>query len=80
MSENNIRVYKTPNGPQVYLGNLRIHHWQGGLVSAIIGGLGLIFDNDKNRRSLYGGLLIGGSLVFLDDLPDFLKLVNELKK
>jgi hypothetical protein len=80
MTENAIRVYNTPNGPQVYFGTVRIHHWQAGLASAVIGALGLRFDDDKKRKNLYGALLIGGAVAFLDDLPDFIKFIDDLLK
>jgi hypothetical protein len=78
--ENAIRVYNTPNGPQVYLGMVRIHHWPIGLTSSIIGALGLLFDDDKKRTNLYSALLIGGAIAFLDDLPDFITFINDLLK
>lgn len=80
MTENAIRVYNTPNGPQVYVGKIRIHHWHAGLSSAIIGALGLIFDDDKKRKNLYSFLLIGGTVTFLDDLPDFIAFIDDLLK
>jgi hypothetical protein len=79
MTENQLKVYNTPNGPQVYVGNVRIHHWPAGLTSAIIGGAGLLFDN-KKRSDLYTSLLLAGGLAFVDDLPDFLKFIDGLKK
>lgn len=80
MTENAIRVYDTPNGPQVYLGDIRVHHWQAGAASAIIGGLGLLFDDNKNRKDRYGALLLGGILIFLHDLPDFVAFMDDLLK
>jgi len=80
MNENAIRVYNTPNGPQVYFGNVRIHHWHSGLASAIIGGLGLLFDDNKKRKNLYDVLVIGGAIAFLDDLPDFIEFIDDLLK
>jgi hypothetical protein len=80
MVENSIRVYNTPNGPQVYFGTVRIHHWPIGLTSAIIGALGLLFDDNKKRTNLYSALLIGGAITFLDDLPDFITFIDDLLK
>ena len=80
MAENAIRVYNTPNGPQVYFGTVRIHHWEAGLATAIAGGLGLLFDDSKKRKNLYDVLVIGGVLAFLDDLPDFFKFLDDLLK
>jgi len=80
MTENTIRVYNTPNGPQVYFGTVRIHHWHAGLASAAIGALGLLFDDNKKRKNLYGVLLIGGAIAFLDDLPDFITFIDDLLK
>lgn len=80
MAENGIRVYDTPNGPQVYLGNIRIHHWQAGAASAIIGGLGLLLDDNKRRKDRYDTLLLGGILIFLHDLPDFVAFMDDLLK
>ena len=80
MTENAIRVYNTPNGPQVYFGTVRIHHWHVGLTSAVIGALGLLFDDSEKRKDLYSALLIGGTITFLDDLPDFLTFIDDLLK
>ena len=80
MTETEIQVYTTPNGPQVYFGTLRIHHWPLGLTSALIGSLGLLFDDNKKHTNRYTSLLIGGTLAFIDDLPDFIKFVDNLRK
>jgi hypothetical protein len=80
MTENTIRVYNTPNGPQVYFGNVRIHHWHVGAAATLIGALGLLFDDDKKRTNLYRTLLIGGAIVFVDDLPDFITFIDDLLK
>ena len=79
MDSNAIRIYNTPKGPQVYFGSLRIHHWPIGLASAILGVLGLLFDDDNNHGKYYTGLFIGGVLTFLDDLPDFLAFIDNLQ-
>jgi hypothetical protein len=80
VSENQLKVYNTPNGPQVYIGNVRVHHWQAGIVLAIIGGAGLVFDDNKKRSDFYTSLLLDGAATFIHDLPDFLKFIGELKK
>lgn len=80
MTENAIRVYNTPNGPQVYFGNIRVHHWEAGAVSAIIGALGLLLDDNKKWKNLYVALLIGGTIAFIDDLPDFVAFMDDLLK
>jgi hypothetical protein len=80
MTENPVRVYSTPNGPQVYLGNVRTHHWQSGAMSAIIGAAGLLLDDNKKRSDMYTSLLLGGTLTFLHDLPDFLQFLDDLRK
>lgn len=77
-SEEQIKVYNTANGPQVYVGGVRIHHWPMGATSAIIGTLGLLFDDNKSRKGFYRSLAIAGTLAFLDDLPDFKKFVDNL--
>lgn len=79
-TENQIQVSNTPNGPQVYVGGVRIHHWPLGATSAIIGALGLLFDDNKSRRGFYGSLAIAGTLAFLDDFSDFKKFVDNLGK
>jgi hypothetical protein len=80
MTENAIRIYNAPGGPQVFVGGVRIHHWQAGLASAVIGGLGMLFDDNKKRKNLYDVLIIGGAIAFLDDLPDFVKFLDEVLK
>jgi hypothetical protein len=80
MTDNAIRIYDTPNGPQVFVGNVRIHHWQAGAAAAVIGTLGLLFDDDQKRKNLYDVLVIGGAVAFLDDLPDFIKFIDDLLK
>jgi len=77
--QNSFRIYNTPKGPKVYFETARIHHWSIGLLSAIIGGLGLMFDDEKKREDFYLFLVIGGVTAFLDDLPDFISYVNSLK-
>ena len=78
--ENAITVYDSPNGPQVYLETVRIHHWPTGLTASIIGAIGLLFDDNQKRTNLYSSLLIGGAITFLDDLPDFIKFIDNLQK
>ena len=80
LSENLIRIYRTPQGPQVYFGDLRIHHWPMGLASAIIGVLGLIFDDNDDRRDYYTTLFLGGAIIFIDDLPDFITFIRGLQE
>jgi hypothetical protein len=80
MTENAIRIYNTPNGPQVYFGTVGIHHWHVGLASAVIGALGLLFDDNEKRKNIYDFLLVGGTITFLDDLPDFIRFVDDLLK
>jgi hypothetical protein len=80
MNESAIQVYNTPNGPQVYVGNVRIHHWQAGAASAAIGALGSLLDDNKNHKKIYDALLIGGILAFLHDLPDFIKFMDDQLK
>lgn len=80
MTENPVKVYETPNGPQVYVGNVRIHHWQAGAASAIIGIGGLLLDDNKKRSDLYTSLLLAGALAFVHDLPDFLQFLDEHRK
>jgi hypothetical protein len=71
-----IRIYDTPKGPHVYLGDVRVHHWIVGLGTAFVGTLGLIFDRNKRRRPLYLLLCLGGFIAFLDDIPDFVSFVE----
>lgn len=80
MTENVIRVYNTPNGPQVYFGNVRIYQWQAGAAAAVIGALGLLLDDDKKRKNFYDFLVVRGTRAFFDDLPDFVTFINELLK
>ena len=80
MPQTSIRIYNTPKGPQVYFGVFRIHHWPIGLMSAVIGALGLFLDDNKNRRNLYTSLLLGGTIVFIDDLPDFITFIRNLQE
>ena len=81
MSQNDlIRIYNTPKGSHVYFGDVRVHHWTGGLIATIIGTLGLFFDEDKDRRPFYMALLVGGVVAFLDDLPDFMLFLETLQE
>ena len=80
MSENLIRIYNTPKGPQVYFGAIRIHHWPVGLTSTIIGALGLIFDDEDDHKKYYMALFLGGVITFIDDMPDFLTFIRDLQK
>ena len=80
MSENSIRVYNTPQGPRVYFGAFRIHHWPVGLVSAIIGALGLVFDDNDDHTNYYMTLFLGGVVTFIDDLPDFVTFIRGLQE
>lgn len=72
-----VRIYNTPKGPQVYAGDFRIHHWMAGLVTAGIGVLGLLVDENKKRRGFYFLLCLAGTIAFLDDLPDFVSVLQE---
>ena len=65
-----LRVFQTSKGPQVYLGNTRIHHWIPGVILGSLGLLGLLLDDDKRNRPQYIGLSLIGALLILDDLPD----------
>ena len=80
MTEKTLQVVNTPNGPQVYLSNIRIHHWQAGAVSATIGLLGLLLDDKSKNRNFYTALTLAGTMAFVDDLPDFLNFVDSLRK
>jgi hypothetical protein len=60
---------------------VRIHHRQAGAAAAaLIGTLGLLFDDDKKHKNFYDVLVIGGALAFLHDLPDFIKFIDDLLK
>ena len=72
-----MRIYNTPKGPHVYFADFRIHHWTAGLVAAVIGALGLLFDKNKKRRGFYFLLCLAGSVAFLDDFEDFASFVEE---
>lgn len=78
-NEESLKVYNTSNGPQVYVEGMRIHHWPIGATSAIIGALGLLFDDNKSRRGLYSSLAIAGTLAFVDDIADFKKFIENNK-
>ncbi len=80
MTDNAIRIYDTPNGPQVFVGNVRIHNWHAGAVTAVIGTLGLLFDDNEKRKNFYDALVVVGAVAFLDDLPDFIKFIDDLLK
>jgi hypothetical protein len=67
-----IKIYTTPRGPHVYIGDLRVHHWVAGLIISGIGISGLFLDKNKDRRAFYCLLYFGGLVIFLDDLPDFI--------
>lgn len=71
-----IRVFQTPKGPQIYLGNARIHHWMPGVVLGGLGLLGLLLDDDKRNRPLYIGLGLIGALLVLDDFTDFFSFLQ----
>jgi hypothetical protein len=71
-----VRIYSTPKGPHVYFGDHRVHHWTVGLIATVVGALGLIFDKNKNRKPLYAILCVGGTIAFLDDLPDFIHFLE----
>ena len=77
MSETSlIRIYNTPKGPHVHIGDIRVHHWTVGMASATLGILGLIFDNNKKHRAFYVMLSVVGIIAFIDDLPDFLDFLG----
>ena len=71
-----IRVYQTPRGPHVYLGNSRIHHWMPGVILGGIALLGTVLDNNKKNREKYAVLGLVGALLVLDDLPDFVSFLK----
>lgn len=71
-----IRVFQTPKGPHVYLGNSRIHHWMPGVILGGIAILGAIFDTDKENRRKYAALGLIGALLVLDDLPDLISYLQ----
>jgi hypothetical protein len=64
------------NGPHVYLGNARIHHWMPGIIIGGIALLGATFDDNKENRQKYAVLGLVGSLLVLDDLPDFISFLQ----
>lgn len=80
MSENSIRIYNTPQGARVYFGAFRVHHWSVGLLSAIIGALGLFFDDNDDHTNCYIALFLGGVVTFIDDLPDFITFIRDLQE
>ena len=51
-----------------------------GLVSAIIGALGLIFDDNDDHTNCYMALFLGGVVTFIDDLPDFITFIRDLQE
>ena len=71
-----VQVFQTPNGPQVYLSNARIHHWMPGIMLGGLGLLGLLLDDKKQNRPKYILLSLIGALLVLDDLPDFLSFLE----
>jgi hypothetical protein len=71
-----IRIFQTPKGPHVYLGNARIHHWMPGIIIGGIALLGATFDDNKENRQKYAVLGLVGSLLVLDDLPDFISFLQ----
>ena len=75
--ESLIKIYDTPKGPHVYVGDFRLHHWIPGLVAAVIGGLGLLFDKNKKRKGFYFLLCLAGSVAFIDDLDDFMSFLED---
>jgi len=71
-----IRVFQTPKGPHVYVGNSRVHHWMPGIILEGIALLGAIFDDNKENREKYAALGLVGILLILDDLPDFISFIQ----
>ena len=72
-----LKIFRTPKGPQVYLTNIRIHHWTGGAGLIGLGILGALLDKDKNRRNWYALSCLIGSILILDDLPDLISFIEE---
>jgi len=72
-----IKIYNTPKGPHVYIGDIRVHHWTVGLITYCAGILGLFFDENKSRRPLYWLLCLTGFIAFLDDFPDFTSFIED---
>ena len=73
-----LRIFGAPKGPRVYLGDLRVHHWMGGAVLIGAGLIGLLIDSNKKHRQWYGFCAIAGSVLVLDDLPDFLAFLQDM--
>lgn len=71
-----LRVFQTPNGPQVFLGSSRIHHWMPGVVFVALSLLGAVFDDRRENRGRYIGLGLAGLVLVLDDLPDFISFIQ----
>ena len=69
-----IKVYESPNGPIVYAGNDRVHHWLPGILMAGFGFLGLILD-ESEQRDRWGSLAFLGILCVLSDLPDLIQFL-----
>lgn len=72
-----LRIFRTPKGPRVYLGENRVHHWMGGVVLIGTGLIGLLIDGNKKHRRWYGSCAIAGGILVLDDLPDFLSFLQD---
>ena len=79
MAENSIRVF-APNEPLVYFGNIPLYRWHVGMAAAVIGALGLFFDDDRKRKNLYDTLVVRGTSTFLEDLPNFVNYIESLFK
>ena len=71
-----VRVFQTPKGPHVYVGDFRVHHWMPGVILGGIALLGAICDDNKEHRKNYFFLGLVGTLLVLDDLPDFLSFLE----
>jgi hypothetical protein len=72
-----VRIFQTAEGPRVYFGDFRVHHWMPGVVLGGIALLGTLFDDNRRNREKYAALGLIGALLVLDDLPDFISFLKE---